>query len=786
MTTIYARAQDQVLVATILPKLACNNRKSVKLHVDFDSVWDDYAKSALFYTSNDPTVYPEALSSSGECTIPHEVLADAGYLFITIQGVNSSNGRLKSTTPIQYKILPGTPSLVVSPPSPGVYQQLLTEAAKINVLASLKEGSTTGDAELQLIRVGADGITYESASVAVREQIKKTFNAMATDLTFKQGSIASANGTNTDNVTNRIRTGFVLAKDFISASVGSGFILAMFQYDANLGFISSTQWSSSGGIFDNSKLEDNCNFIRFAVARSDATDIAIDTDTGFTFISRNDLLEYENKILRDLIASDVEFENGTLNAHDGAESNSDTRIRTGFLSPKFEKVEIDSGLYLNMFQYDASYAFLETTDFVREISPSIIRDDCAYIRFVIRYIGQSTISPDDETGFAIYRSDVSLDKLAKKTDEAKLDFHKCKFNGEIINTAYSTIGLAPINTREHFQLASHLGFNSIKGDVRITSDNKLIMCHDAGITLDSDGRITSFDSSNCTAILNSTYEYLMSLEYAASFNTMGHYAKVCDFETFIRICKENGKIAYITLRENKIPELVAAMMEILKKYHMENHCIINSYTLATLREVRKHNEVIPLSQVIQLGNVLTKAAIDNVIPLKNAIVTMFLYPTDNPLDLWEQSTEALNYALENGVQIHMAQVNSHVDYSAMIQRGVQGFHITKPFLEYKRSDIQFVIILKSGVATFGNVFGGDRLDANVSNNNGDVTIRNISVNGSGYDYDDGLPELWLNMLPFNANAKCANNAYCGIRYQDGGLVLNTSNVDGTYYINVNI
>lgn len=88
---------------------------------------------------------------------------------------------------------------------------------RINNLAKLEEGSTTGDAELQDIRVGYDGKVYDSAGEAVREQIKSMSEIVNDDLSINIFNFAQAVEAVFKNVV--FRSANTQAYDYLSSVV---------------------------------------------------------------------------------------------------------------------------------------------------------------------------------------------------------------------------------------------------------------------------------------------------------------------------------------------------------------------------------------------------------------------------------------------------------------------------------------------------------------------------------------------------------------------------------------
>lgn len=126
MTTISLIANDQLLLIGLKPTVASDNVNTVKLHVDFSEEWDGFAKSAVFFHSTDTETIYEMILTDGDCFIPHEVMDEAGLMFIGVRGIKY-NGLTKASTLVKYKVDEGSPagSGTTVEPTPDVYQQLL-------------------------------------------------------------------------------------------------------------------------------------------------------------------------------------------------------------------------------------------------------------------------------------------------------------------------------------------------------------------------------------------------------------------------------------------------------------------------------------------------------------------------------------------------------------------------------------------------------------------------------------------------------------------------------------
>lgn len=256
-------------------------------------------------------------------------------------------------------------------------------------------------------------------------------------------------------------------------------------------------------------------------------------------------------------------------------------------------------------------------------------------------------------------------------DDLLLPMHKARFDNSFNYIAYSQVtgSAGKINTAEHYEWAAKQGFTAIKGDVQPTLDGKLVMCHDNGFTLTSDGYITSYNADTATPIHDMTYAECLALQHigAEQFN-------VCSFDQFIKICKKYGKIAFITVRDAYIDEVVSAMFAVLDKYKMRDRCIVNSFTLATLQAVREVDGTIMLSQVLDTSASITSAAIDRAVSLGNCMISGFDFPSFGRFD--DITEDVIAYAKEKDIRLYQAQVNSMEDIDVLMEYGITGAQMT--------------------------------------------------------------------------------------------------------------
>lgn len=259
----------------------------------------------------------------------------------------------------------------------------------------------------------------------------------------------------------------------------------------------------------------------------------------------------------------------------------------------------------------------------------------------------------------------------RAVEEILLPMNKARFDDSFNYIAYSQVtgSAGSINTAEHYKWAAKQGFTAIKGDVQPTSDGKLVMCHDNGFSLTSSGYITAYNADTATPIRNLTYAECLALQHSN-----GDHNNVCSFDEFVKICKKYGKIAFITLRDAYMDEVVPEMFSILDRYNMRTRCIINSFTLETLQAVREVDSNITLHQVLTASSSISTTAIDRAVKLGNCMISGFNFPSLGRFDKIDESVVA--YAKEKDIRLYQGQVSNMEDLDLLMEYGFDGAQMT--------------------------------------------------------------------------------------------------------------
>lgn len=159
------------------------------LIASFDSAWDGCEISVIFSAKDNTvrTTYADGMN------VPHEVLSNAGYLYVTFVGVREGNVVIE--TALQAKPFIIDKEGVVDgadpePPTPSEYQQLMSEISRIR--ADIEAGLLKGD-KGDPGQPGRDGIDGNDGAPGRTPVITATKSGKVTTVKADGVSIASIN-----------------------------------------------------------------------------------------------------------------------------------------------------------------------------------------------------------------------------------------------------------------------------------------------------------------------------------------------------------------------------------------------------------------------------------------------------------------------------------------------------------------------------------------------------------------------------------------------------------------
>ena len=226
-----------------------------------------------------------------------------------------------------------------------------------------------------------------------------------------------------------------------------------------------------------------------------------------------------------------------------------------------------------------------------------------------------------ESGWRAYETCERCDYTTFKGEVPALGHYFDREIKCIAHRGYSNT--APENTLPAYILARELGFLYAECDVAFTKDGVAVLLHDATIDRTSNGS---------GALADLTFEEIREYDFGSWKNAKYAGTKIPSFEEFIALCKEIGLHPYIEIKNDTTytQEQIQSLVNIVKKYGMEDNCSWISFSLDYLGYVKNADDTARLGYVSSKD--ITQTVINSVLALRTGKNEVFLDNSYNMLN----------------------------------------------------------------------------------------------------------------------------------------------------------
>ena len=532
----------------------------------------------------------------------------------------------------------------------GQNNRITTLEGRMDGFTNLPEGSTTGDAELADIRVGYAGNSYPNAGDAVRGQVGEIHSMLDDVLKYKSVSVSNNNfglyfrrintgetyeiyNNTTANISFKSQTlNSVDVENFGTIAAGTKKNITITQdayrfygYGSGTGTVTATKTNTQIAIINKALVPLNALNNSFTI-KPTFTSGYIDVDGSIHAASTYNE-NYTN--MMGCIPGQTFDVSVTLPAANGiwigiAYYNkagvflSRDSINPGYVASHTEHVTIPAYAY----SFNVSFRIYSyTTDVL-----SIVGTNWAYFA----------------TNATLPKRDIHLENSAFK-----------KSIRGINHTGYYT---GPENTLPAFKLSKENGFSMVECDVRFTSDNVPVLCHDASINRtarNADG--TEIDTT--VNIASSTYNDLLQYDFGIWKGAQFAGTKIPTLEEFIVLCRNLDLHAYIELKGNWDSTLAGIAYNIVKKYNMQSRVSWISTAVSYLKLMRNRDNRARLGYVVNDIDATIISDLSNLILTENHVFIDCIYTalTDAKIDL----------AIAAGLPVETYTINSAATMKAL-------------------------------------------------------------------------------------------------------------------------